>query len=44
MAFADGHAATHTPHDATPGVANPRNDNDDTRLHNTPDGVHGRDY
>jgi len=44
MAFADGHAATHTPHDATPGVANPRNGNDDIRLHNTPNGVHGRDY
>lgn len=44
MAFADGHAAVHTPADAAAGVANPLNNNIDTRLHNTPDGVLGRDY
>jgi len=43
MAFADGHAATHNPLDATPGVENPFNGTSD-RLFNTPDGVRGRDY
>ena len=43
-AFADGHAAVRTPADAAPGVANPLNNNNNTRLHNTPDGVLGRDY
>ncbi|RMH27804.1 MAG: type II secretion system protein [Planctomycetota bacterium] len=44
MAFADGHAAAHAPQDAIPGAVNPLNNNDSTRLHNTPDGVLGRDY
>ncbi len=44
MAFADGHAAVRTPADAAPGVANPLNNNNSTRLHNTPEGVLGRDY
>ncbi len=44
MAFADGHAAVRTPADAAPGVANPLNNNNSTRLHNTPEGVLGRDF
>ena len=44
MAFADGHAAVRQPLDATPGAPNPLNDNSSVRLHNTPDGVLGRDY
>ena len=44
MAFADGHAAVLNPLDATPGVANPLNNDSATRLHNTPGGVLGRDY
>lgn len=44
MAFADGHAATHNPLDATPGVENPLWFDVSTRLHSTPKGVLGRDY
>jgi len=42
-AFADMHAAIIRPQDATPGVANPLNGGDDAPLHNTPEGVRGRD-
>jgi hypothetical protein len=44
MAFVDGHADMKNPKDAKPGVPNPLNGNDDTTLHNTEDGVQGRDY
>ena len=44
MSFADGHAAVNNPLEATPGAPNPLNDNSSVRLHNTPDGVLGRDY
>lgn len=44
MAFADQHADMRNPLDATPGVANPLNGGNATRLHNTPAGVLGRDY
>ncbi|MDX9910498.1 MAG: type II secretion system protein [Phycisphaerales bacterium] len=44
MCFADGHADVKNPLDATPGTPNPLRFNDTTRLHNTPDGVKGRDY
>jgi type II secretory pathway pseudopilin PulG len=45
IGFPDGHAAIHRPQDATPGVPNPLNSyNNDIPLHNTPDGVKGRDY
>ncbi|GJM18883.1 MAG: hypothetical protein DHS20C14_10960 [Phycisphaeraceae bacterium] len=44
MAFTDGHADTLNPLDAAEGVANPLNDGAARRLHNTPDGVRGRDY
>ena len=44
--FTDGHAETHKPADASPAVPNPFTDSDDptARLHNTADGVRGRDY
>ncbi len=44
MAFADGHAESRDPLDASPGVPNVLNDGRDTRLHNTPGGVRGRDF
>jgi prepilin-type N-terminal cleavage/methylation domain-containing protein len=46
MLFADQHVANHVPAEATPAITNPAptaarlHEN----LHNTPDGVHGRDY
>jgi len=47
MLFADGHAASHRPGDATPGIVNVMNPNAVEAaqpLHNTPLGVLGRDY
>ncbi len=44
MVFADMHGAVHNPLDAEEGVANPNNQTDIRRLHNTPNGVRGRDY
>jgi len=46
MLFADGHAATHLPRDATDPIENVLNGNrwKNSRLHNTPEGVFGRDY
>lgn len=44
MAFADGHAATHDPTEATPGVANPLRFNYVSPINGTPDGIRGRDY
>ncbi len=44
MAFADGHGALRDPTEASEGVANPLNGGDDTRLHNTSQGVYGIDY
>lgn len=44
MAFVDGHAALKNPTEALQGVANPLDGGKDTRLHNTADGVQGRDY
>lgn len=44
MAFADGHAALHDPTEAAPGFANPLNGGDNRTLHNTPEGILGRDY
>lgn len=44
MAFADGHAAVHNPLDATPGIENPFQPGEGTRLLDTPNGVLGRDY
>ncbi len=46
MVFADGHGTRRTPSEATPPVENPFDDaeNPTARLHNTPDGVRGRDY
>jgi prepilin-type N-terminal cleavage/methylation domain-containing protein len=43
MAFGDGHADALLPSDASEPVLNVMN-GDMTRLHNTKDGVHGRDY
>ncbi|MFK7759243.1 MAG: type II secretion system protein [Phycisphaerales bacterium] len=43
MAFADGHADALLPSDATEGAKNLYN-GATTKLHNTPDGVGGRDY
>lgn len=43
MAFADGHADALLPSDATEGAKNSYN-GATTKLHNTPDGVGGRDY
>lgn len=44
--FADGHAATHHPRDATPPFPNPLNTEwwGTSPLQNTPEGVLGRDY
>jgi hypothetical protein len=44
MAFADGHGAFEDPTEAEPGVANPLNGGNETRLHNTAQGVYGVDY
>ena len=44
MAFADGHGALKDPTAASAGVANPLNGGDETRLHNTAQGVYGIDY
>ncbi len=44
MAFADQHAEVKNPKDAAKGFANPLNGGSDQTLHNTPDGVLGRDY
>ncbi len=44
MAFADQHADIRNPADAEPTVANPLRDGYDAPLHNTRDGVHGRDF
>jgi len=44
MAFADGHSDLKNPADAREGTDNPLNGGADTRLHNTPEGVHGADY
>lgn len=44
IVFADTHADLRNPLDAAPGFANALNDADTTRLHNTPDGVRGRDF
>ena len=43
MAFADGHAEALLPSDASEGVLNSMT-GVSTKLHNTKDGVHGRDY
>lgn len=43
MVFADGHAEALLPSDASEGVENSMN-GESTKLHNTADGVHGRDY
>tara|TARA_R110000868_G_scaffold241497_1_gene496093 strand:+ start:71656 stop:72468 length:813 start_codon:yes stop_codon:yes gene_type:complete len=43
MAFADGHADALLPSDASEGVMNSLT-GENTKLHNTADGVHGRDY
>ncbi len=44
MVFADMHGGVHNPLDASEGFANPNNETDIRRLHNTPNGVRGRDY
>lgn len=44
MVFADMHADTQNPLDATEGSPNPNNQTDIRRLHNTPSGVRGWDY
>lgn len=44
MVFADMHADAKNPLDARAGSPNPLNQTDIRRLHNTPDGVRGRDY
>jgi prepilin-type N-terminal cleavage/methylation domain-containing protein len=46
MLFVDGHARARTPSKATEAVPNPFPDafRPTARLHNTPDGVRGRDY
>lgn len=43
MAFGDGHAEALLPQDASEGVQNSMT-GETTKLHNTADGVHGRDY
>jgi prepilin-type N-terminal cleavage/methylation domain-containing protein len=43
MVFADGHADALLPSDASEGVENSMT-GESTKLHNTADGVHGRDY
>lgn len=44
MLFADLHADVKNPADATPGIANALNGNNADTLHNTPDGIRGRDF
>lgn len=44
MVFADQHAEVQNPLTAREGTPNPLNQTDIRRLHNTPDGVRGRDY
>ncbi|MGD9693276.1 MAG: type II secretion system protein [Phycisphaerales bacterium] len=44
IAFADGHAEAKDPTLATPGFPNPLNGGATTTLHNTPEGVLGRDF
>ena len=44
MVFADMHGAVENPLDAEEGAPNPNNQTDIRRLHNTPNGVRGRDY
>lgn len=44
IAFADGHAEAKDPTTATPGFPNPLNGNSARNLHNTPEGVLGRDF
>jgi len=44
IGFVDGHAAVHIPANASEPVPNVLLDNDASRLHNTRDGVRGRDY
>lgn len=46
MVFADAHVETHVPADATDSVINwaPTAPYADEKLHNTRDGVFGRDY
>lgn len=43
MSFADGHSEVLLPSDASQGVLNPMT-GETTKLHNTKDGVEGRDY
>ena len=43
MGFADGHAEMLLPSDASDGVENPMT-RQTIKLHNTKDGVQGRDY
>ena len=44
MVFADLHGEVKNPLEAREGAPNPLNQTDIRRLHNTPDGVRGRDY
>jgi len=44
MIFADQHGSVKNPVDASEGAPNPNNDTDIRKLHNTSDGVRGRDY
>jgi prepilin-type N-terminal cleavage/methylation domain-containing protein len=44
MAFVDGHGAAKNPTKAKPGTPNPLNNKSDLQLHNTTDGVQGRDF
>ncbi|GAB5497060.1 MAG: hypothetical protein Phyf2KO_21400 [Phycisphaerales bacterium] len=44
MVFADQHGEVKNPLEARDGSPNPLNQTDIRRLHNTPDGVRGRDY
>ncbi len=46
MLFADQHVANHIPAEATPGITNPAPfaARIHEYIHNTPNGVHGRDY
>lgn len=44
MGFVDGHADAKDPTQAAAGVPNPLQEGNAEKLHNTPDGVQGRDY
>jgi prepilin-type N-terminal cleavage/methylation domain-containing protein len=44
IGFVDGHGALHDPTTAAAGVANPLNNGDARNLHNTPQGVRGKDF